>query len=133
MLILIFAAQDLCEVEKHDCEQICVNTPGSYVCQCYDGYELEENGKKCFSMYMLSIVLIKMKETVLIIITVLGFLFEITLINILLTQANHTVNNNVVWRQSIYLLLSWGYINHLGEIFIPAGNIRNRLECVDFN
>uniref|UniRef100_A0A8C3FG27 Matrilin 2 n=1 Tax=Chrysemys picta bellii TaxID=8478 RepID=A0A8C3FG27_CHRPI len=40
-------AQDLCAVEKHACEQICVNTPGSYVCQCYDGYGLDEDGKKC--------------------------------------------------------------------------------------
>ncbi|KAH0617545.1 hypothetical protein JD844_015909 [Phrynosoma platyrhinos] len=41
-------AQNLCEVKKHDCEQICVNTPGSYVCQCYDGYKLLEDGKSCF-------------------------------------------------------------------------------------
>ncbi|NXO36188.1 MATN4 protein, partial [Locustella ochotensis] len=40
-------AQDLCAVEKHACEQICVNTPGSYVCQCYEGYELDANGKSC--------------------------------------------------------------------------------------
>ncbi|GAB0181945.1 matrilin-2 [Grus japonensis] len=40
-------AQDLCAVEKHACEQICVNTPGSYVCQCYEGYELDANGKNC--------------------------------------------------------------------------------------
>ncbi|OWK61465.1 Matrilin-2 [Lonchura striata] len=40
-------AQDLCAVEKHACEQICVNTLGSYVCQCYDGYELDADGKSC--------------------------------------------------------------------------------------
>ncbi|NXN77437.1 MATN4 protein, partial [Bombycilla garrulus] len=40
-------AQDLCAVENHGCEQICVNTPGSYVCQCYEGYELDANGKSC--------------------------------------------------------------------------------------
>uniref|UniRef100_A0A669PNV7 Matrilin 2 n=1 Tax=Phasianus colchicus TaxID=9054 RepID=A0A669PNV7_PHACC len=40
-------AQDLCAVEKHNCEQICVNTPGSYVCQCYEGYELDADGKSC--------------------------------------------------------------------------------------
>ncbi|OXB61423.1 hypothetical protein ASZ78_004455 [Callipepla squamata] len=40
-------AQDLCAVEKHNCEHICVNTPGSYVCQCYEGYELDADGKNC--------------------------------------------------------------------------------------
>lgn len=54
----MFLVQDLCETEKHECEHICVNTPGSYVCQCYDGYELEEDGKNCFSMYLFSIALI---------------------------------------------------------------------------
>lgn len=48
---LCFIAQDLCAVEKHACEQICVNTPGSYVCQCYEGYELDANGKNCVGEY----------------------------------------------------------------------------------
>lgn len=47
-------AQDLCAVEKHNCEQICVNTPGSYVCQCYEGYELDADGKNCVGEYELS-------------------------------------------------------------------------------
>lgn len=51
---LCFVAQDLCAVEKHACEQICVNTPGSYVCQCYEGYELDENGKNCVGEYEFS-------------------------------------------------------------------------------
>uniref|UniRef100_A0A672TMJ4 Matrilin 2 n=1 Tax=Strigops habroptila TaxID=2489341 RepID=A0A672TMJ4_STRHB len=37
-------AQDLCAVEKHACEQICVNTPGSY---CHEGFLLREDGKTC--------------------------------------------------------------------------------------
>ena len=41
-------------MEKHACEQICVNTPGSYVCQCYEGYELDANGKNCIGEYKFS-------------------------------------------------------------------------------
>lgn len=51
---LCFVAQDLCAVEKHACEQICVNTPGSYVCQCYEGYELDADGKNCIGEYEFS-------------------------------------------------------------------------------
>lgn len=51
---LCLVAQDLCAVEKHACEQICVNTPGSYVCQCYEGYELDANGKNCIGEYEFS-------------------------------------------------------------------------------
>lgn len=51
---LCVVAQDLCAVEKHACEQICVNTPGSYVCQCYEGYELDANGKSCVGEYKFS-------------------------------------------------------------------------------
>ncbi|CAH7117642.1 Matn2 [Phodopus roborovskii] len=39
--------QDLCATEDHGCEQLCVNVPGSFVCQCYSGYTLAEDGKRC--------------------------------------------------------------------------------------
>ncbi|CAO2602555.1 Matn2 [Lemmus lemmus] len=39
--------QDLCASEDHGCEQLCVNLPGSFVCQCYSGYTLAEDGKHC--------------------------------------------------------------------------------------
>uniref|UniRef100_A0A8C5LU87 Collagen and calcium binding EGF domains 1 n=1 Tax=Leptobrachium leishanense TaxID=445787 RepID=A0A8C5LU87_9ANUR len=29
------------------CSQICINTPGSYRCECLEGYVLEEDGKTC--------------------------------------------------------------------------------------
>lgn len=41
--------QDLCASESHGCQQICVNTPGSYVCQCYEAYELAKDKKSCKS------------------------------------------------------------------------------------
>ncbi|CAI9570965.1 unnamed protein product, partial [Staurois parvus] len=38
---------DLCSTGDHDCQQICVSTPGSYTCACRDGYTLNEDGKTC--------------------------------------------------------------------------------------
>ncbi|XP_045416673.1 matrilin-2 isoform X3 [Lemur catta] len=42
--------QDLCAMEDHACEQLCVNVPGSFVCQCYGGYTLAEDGKRCVAV-----------------------------------------------------------------------------------
>ena len=30
-----------------DCHQICTNTPGSYSCSCFGGYQLSSDGKSC--------------------------------------------------------------------------------------
>ena len=30
-----------------DCEQICINTPGSYMCQCNAGFRLNVDGRTC--------------------------------------------------------------------------------------
>ncbi|XP_044165774.1 uncharacterized protein LOC114963363 [Acropora millepora] len=30
-----------------DCEQVCHNTPGSYICSCVSGYQLASDGKSC--------------------------------------------------------------------------------------
>ncbi|VDL61324.1 unnamed protein product [Hymenolepis diminuta] len=32
---------------QHQCEQQCINKPGSYYCQCYSGYELQPDGFSC--------------------------------------------------------------------------------------
>ena len=32
------------------CNQICVNTEGSYRCECFDGYEMDSNGN-CIGEY----------------------------------------------------------------------------------
>ena len=34
-------------VGNHDCEDTCVNTNGSYVCQCGPGYQLAKNRRNC--------------------------------------------------------------------------------------
>ena len=39
--------EDECDGGTHDCEQICVNTPGSYSCTCTPGYLANMDGKTC--------------------------------------------------------------------------------------
>ncbi|XP_029820450.1 cartilage matrix protein [Manacus vitellinus] len=38
---------DLCATGDHDCEQICVSTPGAYKCACKEGFTLNNDGKTC--------------------------------------------------------------------------------------
>ncbi|PVD37829.1 hypothetical protein C0Q70_00431 [Pomacea canaliculata] len=38
---------DECTVSNHGCDHICVNTLGSYKCECRIGYELHSDGKRC--------------------------------------------------------------------------------------
>lgn len=45
-----FTLLDINECEGvHGCQQICVNTPGSHVCQCSDGFVLTD-GTNCEGM-----------------------------------------------------------------------------------
>ncbi len=36
---------DECATQRHHCPHVCVNTPGSYTCQCEDGFRVE--GRVC--------------------------------------------------------------------------------------
>ena len=38
---------DECSTNSHECEQICVNTEGSYLCSCREGYSLNEDNTTC--------------------------------------------------------------------------------------
>ena len=38
---------DECSTNIHGCEQECVNSEGSYICECRDGHALDNNGKTC--------------------------------------------------------------------------------------
>ncbi|XP_073714821.1 cartilage matrix protein [Misgurnus anguillicaudatus] len=38
---------DLCASRDHDCEQICISTPGSFKCACREGHTLMNDGKSC--------------------------------------------------------------------------------------
>ncbi|XP_066573542.1 cartilage matrix protein [Amia ocellicauda] len=44
---LVCDLSDLCVTGDHDCEQVCVSTPGSYKCACREGFTLQEDGKTC--------------------------------------------------------------------------------------
>lgn len=41
---------DECSEGSHDCEQMCINTHGSYTCSCDEGYEALNNGRSCVGM-----------------------------------------------------------------------------------
>ena len=36
-----------CRSKEHDCEEDCINTPGSYYCNCKKGYRLKSDMKTC--------------------------------------------------------------------------------------
>ena len=38
---------DECTEERHECEQICHNSVGSYACSCHIGYRLDGDGLSC--------------------------------------------------------------------------------------
>ncbi|XP_041032015.1 tolloid-like protein 2 [Carcharodon carcharias] len=42
-----FADKDECSVDNGGCQHECLNTLGSYVCQCRNGFMLHENGLDC--------------------------------------------------------------------------------------
>ncbi|NWI86648.1 MATN3 protein, partial [Pitta sordida] len=49
---LHLAAVDTCAPGRHECDQICVSTNGSYACDCYEGYTLNPDKKTCSAMDM---------------------------------------------------------------------------------
>ena len=46
---VFFADIEECWIDSLNggCQHICVNTPGSYYCKCFDGYTLNADGKTC--------------------------------------------------------------------------------------
>lgn len=48
-VVCVVAAIDLCAEGKHNCEQICVGSPGSFTCDCNQGYKLNDDKKTCSS------------------------------------------------------------------------------------
>ena len=48
-IIIIIIVTDIneCLEENHSCQHICINTNGSYVCDCNEGYALTSDGRTC--------------------------------------------------------------------------------------
>lgn len=47
-IIFYFSSDiDECKIGKHKCSHYCVNTPGSYNCQCPDNHKLFADGIHC--------------------------------------------------------------------------------------
>lgn len=46
---MVSAAVDVdeCRADNGQCEQVCVNAPGSLYCDCTEGYQLETDRKRC--------------------------------------------------------------------------------------
>ncbi|XP_051925250.1 cartilage matrix protein [Hippocampus zosterae] len=42
-----FCVSDLCATGDHDCEQVCLSSPGSYKCACKEGFTLMDDGRSC--------------------------------------------------------------------------------------
>ncbi len=50
-LICILTDINECDLELHDCDQLCTNTPGSYMCSCLPGFFSLLNGSDCQGGY----------------------------------------------------------------------------------
>ena len=44
---ILFSDIDECAVDNGGCDHTCSNKPGSFECQCKDGYLLSDDGKLC--------------------------------------------------------------------------------------
>ena len=46
-LTIAMADIDECSENRNNCEQLCQNTQGSYICSCRTGYRLATDGAEC--------------------------------------------------------------------------------------
>ena len=54
--ISIFLDIDECSDGTDDCSQTCLNTDGSFTCECTSGYTLDDDGTSCNGMYKLIVL-----------------------------------------------------------------------------
>ena len=50
-LISILTDINECSDGTHNCSQICTNTPGSFICECNNGFLLDNDEATCNGMY----------------------------------------------------------------------------------
>ena len=63
--IVKFSDVDECELNIDGCEQGCVNTDGSFMCNCTDGYVLNEDGFACDGKSSCALIIIILCMTIL--------------------------------------------------------------------
>ena len=44
-----------CSIANGGCEDVCINTNGSYLCDCQDGFELSTDGHNCTGMLITTV------------------------------------------------------------------------------
>jgi len=47
VIVYLILDIDECRTGTHNCEQVCVNTEGSYSCECFSGHELGSDKRTC--------------------------------------------------------------------------------------
>ena len=57
MYICLYSDIDECSAGTDNCSQLCINTIGSFTCDCDDGYELDTDDVTCNGMYKMCICL----------------------------------------------------------------------------
>ena len=60
----MFADIDECQQDTSPCSGSnvrCINRPGSYICQCSDGYAMDQLRKRCEGMFMFQVATYQIK------------------------------------------------------------------------
>ena len=48
-----FSDVNECDSDGNNCQHICRNEAGSHSCECYTGYELQQDGYSCSGLFSL--------------------------------------------------------------------------------
>lgn len=52
-----------CREGTHLCNQTCTNTNGSYICQCQEGFRLDNDGMECNGRFMFTAIMLILDNT----------------------------------------------------------------------